>query len=233
MSAQLITTGIYQVTTAAQADGRWLVSFRSTNAGLCHQLYVNGRLARWTADAAQRSFLMAAPANAVQVVVAAVSPEDRAADLSAELPADQRRPGWIFRTHITRSAAMRRGDVLEVLSDHATGGELSPTPLLRAAAWPAGLIHPDEGGAHPGCGRGAFGAGPFGYDADLIELSCPLAESGTHRIVIRTRARDGQSSDSAPIYFPAAPPARPPKSPSAISYDPQAHTLTLQINEGN
>jgi hypothetical protein len=221
------------MTAAAQADGRWLVSFRSTNAGLCHQLYVNGRLAHWTADAAQRSFLVPAPAHAVQAVVAAVSPEDRAADLSAQLPADQRRPGWIFRTHVTRGVALRRGDVLEVLSDHASGGQLAPTPLLRAAAWPAGLVHPDEGGAEPGCGRGAFGAGRFGHDADLIELSCPLAESGTHRIVIRTRRGDGQSSDASPIYFHAAPPAQPPRSLSAVGYDGQADTLTLQINEGN
>ncbi len=244
MTDTLITTGIEYVIGEPGLDIGWVVRFGSTNTGLHHQLYINGRLACWTDSPSQRRFFLDAPVDApVSVVVAAVAEEYRTTDLSDQLPAGLRDPSWLFRPPIVRSADGRVGDEIEILGDHAGGGELSDTPLASVEVWPEwvprwmfgedtfglGGFGYDGAGA-PGMGAGAFGAGMFGMDADLISIEAVLAEVGTHRIVLRTRGADGQVTDSDSIYVAAEPPPNAAESLSATNYDHQQKLLTLRIN---
>jgi hypothetical protein len=238
---ELITTGIDQVV-ARPGPGRcWTICFRSANGGLHHQLYANGRLAAWTDSTQQRHFFLDEPLCPTAIRIAAVAPGGQTEDLAAQLPEGEGAPTWIYRPQVLRAAPIRSGDVIEVLSDHATG-TIQPQPLAQAEAWPVHLprwaFGQDrfgkggfgyDGADAPGLGAGAFGAGPFGFDADLIALDAPLEENGTHQIVLRTRAADGQVVDSAPMLVPADPPPPPPLGLTVLGYDSQSQQLTLQV----
>jgi len=242
MTAALTITGIDRIIAEPLDGPGWVVRFRSTHTGLHHQSYVNGRLADWTDFPRQRHFFVAAPSEAAEVLIAAVEARHRTTDLSDQLPVEDRNPAWVFRPRIVRSIAARPGDVLEVIGDHATG-ELSDAPLAAAEIWPAwarrwafgedrfgeGAFGYD-GALATGMGSGAFGAGAFGMDADLIGVEVALAEAGTHQIVLRTRALDGQMTDADPVYVCSAAPPIPPAAITAVNYDPQTQQLTLQID---
>ncbi len=244
MTATLITTGIEYVIGESRGEGGWVVRFGSTNAGLHHQLYVNGRLAAWTDTLGQRRFFLDEPVDApVSVCIAALDAADRMTDLSGQLPTDDRDPTWVFRPQLVRSVSVRSGDVVEILGDHAAGGDLSETPLASACAWPMwvprwrfGEDGFGQGGfgydGHyaPGLGNGAFGAGMFGMNADLIGIEAVLTEEGTHRLVLRSRGADGQVTDSDSIYIVADPPPHAAEGLTAANYDHQQKLLTMQIN---
>lgn len=241
MSQALITTGIDQVTAEPGPPHCWSVRFRSSNVGLHHQLYVNGRLADWTDMPEQQSFLLDAPVSPLAIRIAAVSPGHRATDLARHLNEDEAKPPWAYRAQVVRSVAGRAGEAVEILGDHATG-ELSETPLASAEVWPVwmprwafGQDLFGEGGLGydgvnaPGIGIGAFGAGPFGMDGDLIDMEATLEEEGTHKIVLRARSQDGQVADSQPRYIDASLPGIPAMSLTPVAYDSQTEQLTLQI----
>ncbi len=247
MTATLITTGIEYVIGESRPSGGWTVRFRSANSDLHHQLYINGRLSAWTDTLGQRRFFFDEPIDApVSVCIAAVDGAYRSTDLSGQLPADDRNPAWVFRPPLVRSVSSRSGDIVEILGDHATGGDLSETPLGSADAWPVWVprwqFGEDRFGAGgfgydgtyaPGLGQGAFGAGMFGMNADLIDLEAVLAEDGTHRVVLRSRGADGQITDSDSMYIVADPPPDAAEGLTATDYNQQQKQLTLQINQGD
>jgi hypothetical protein len=242
MTAPIVTSGIDQVTVEPLPERGWVVRFRSASAGLHHQLYVNGRLADFTDSPDQRRFFLEDPGRPLAIRICAVDAGYRSADLRDFLPDEEPDPSWVFRARVVRSIFNRPGDVAEILGDHATG-EPALTPLASAEIWPAwqarwafgedrfgaGCFGHDGANA-PGMIAGAFGAGPFGMDADLIELEAFLLEEGTHQIVMRTRGRDGQTSDSDPRYVSADLPGPRPAGLTPVAYDPQTHQLTLQIH---
>ncbi len=247
MTATLITTGIDYVIGEMGLDGVWFVRFRSTNTDLYHQLYINGRLSAWTDMPNQRRFYIDQPVTAPAAVrIAAVGGKYRSTDLGDQLPSADRDPSWVFRPRVVRPATGRTGDVIEVLGDHAAGGDLSDTPLASADAWPVWVPRWQfgedrfgqggfgyDGNYASGLGNGAFGAGMFGINADLIALEAVLAEDGLHRIVLRSRGADGQVTDSASMYIDADPPPDAAEGLTATNYDQQQKQLTLQINQGD
>ncbi len=242
MTTQLITSGIDQVVVEAISLWDWSIRFRSDNVGLHHQLYLNGRLADWTESSEQRDFFCASPPSSLSIRIAAVSAAHRTTDLSGLLPAEEILPAWIHRPQVVRRPSARAGAVLEILSDHTTG-QVSDEPLASVEVWPVWVprwaFGEDrfgrggfgyDGSAAPGLGEGAFGAGMFGMDADLLDIEAELRESGTHRIVLRTRLPDGQVTDLDPVNVQAAALPAPPAGLTALSYDEQNQQLQLQIN---
>ena len=219
----------------------WEVRFRSGNAGLHHQLYVNGRLADFTDTPQQRAFILPEQPAPAALCVAAVAAAKRRTDFGALLPGDA--PAWVYCAEIVQNLAHPAGSRVELLTDHATG-ELDETPAAVRDLWPAssprwgfGESAFARGGfgyggvGAPGLGRGAFGAGPFGMNAETVPLTTALAEPGTHEIALRTVSPDGRTVDAEPTAFEAAPPPAPPAGLSAVAYDPQTDTLTLRIEE--
>lgn len=241
MSDALVTTGIDRVSAEPGPHHGGTVRFRSSNVGLCHQLYVNGRLADWADTPDERSFFLDHPVSTLAIRIAAISPLHRAADLAEELPEDERIPPWVYRPQVVRSIAHHAGESVEVLGDHATG-DLSEEPLAVAEIWPVwiprwafGEDQFGEGGFGydganaPGMGAGAFGAGGFGMDAELIRLEATLEEEGTHKIVLRTWNRRGRDTESDPRYISVSLPCLPAASLTAVTYNHQTEQLTLQI----
>ncbi len=241
MNAQLITTGIDQVIAEPGPWTGWAIRFRSTNVGLHHQLYANGRLIHWTEMPEQRSFSLDAPAEPLAVCVAAVPAENRTLDLGKQLPPEDRSPSWVYTARILRRTAHRPGELAEILGDHATG-TLSDKPLTIKEIWPVWVARwafgedrfglggfGYDGTLALGMGEAAFGAGPFGMEAQPVEVTAPLQETGCHKIVLRTRSADGQSAESEPEYVDAALPGVPASELRALTYDHQNERLTLQI----
>ena len=242
MTAEFITSGIDQIIAEEASPWGWLIRFRSGNSGLHHQLYMNGRLTDWTESTGQRSFFCASPPASLSIWIAAVSAAHRMTDLSSLLPVEEASPPWIHRPQVVRRPSARAGEVLEILSDHTTG-QVSDEPLASVEVWPVWVprwaFGEDrfgqggfgyDGSAAPGLGEGAFGAGMFGMDADLLDIEAELRESGTHKIVLRTRLPDGQVTDLDPVSIQAAALPAPPAGLTALSYNEQNQQLQLQIN---
>jgi hypothetical protein len=220
----------------------WEIAFRSTNAGMHHQLYVNGRLADWSDTTEQRSFLLPPVKGPCRIAIAAVDRRRRDMDMSGrndDLPGP---PDWVCSVGVPRTSNLGLYDRVALLGDHATG-EMDPTPLVirdvrpnEVDLWghgPFGLEGSGMGGlGTPGFGAGAFGAGEFGFDADLIFLETVLNQSGLHHLLVRILGQDGGYADSEPFMIAAAPPPPAPTDLAATVYDAQTHTLTLEWQPG-
>ncbi len=242
MSESVTTENISALSaTPLESPGGWEITFRSDNAGMFHQLYVNGSLADWTDTPEQRSFLLDAADEPLEVAIAAVGRADREEDCHEAFADSPGCDGWVYRASVVRSPAFRAGSEVLLLGDRATG-ELDDSPLARVDAWPdwlgrwawgedrfgAGGFGYD-GEAAPGLGEAAFGAGMLGLDADLIELAAPLGEEGTHQLVLRTETPDGQTADSDTITVQATPPPTPHESVQATTYNTETQMLTMQL----
>ena len=62
-----------------------------------------------------------------------------------------------------------------------------------------------------------------------LDLAASLAEEGTHTLVLRLLSPDGTFIDGPATTFVAHPPPAPPRSATAVAYDSDSQTLTLQI----
>jgi len=242
MSADFTTDNIDRLQARPLEDqAGWEITFRSSNTGMHHQLYVNGRLAERTDDAEQRRFVVQEADSPRELLVAAVREDLADTDLSGRLDEPHRLPAWVHRTAVVRSVSHRPGTRLLVLGDHATG-QMDPSPLVELDLWPAwsarwawgedpfgrgGFGH--DGSAAPGLGRGAFGAASFGMDAEVLLVDVPLNEEGTHQIVLRSLDSTGRSADAAPRQIVSSPPPRPANGLACTQYDPGTCTLTLHI----
>jgi hypothetical protein len=221
--------------------GGWRIAFRSSNVAMCHQMYVNGRLADWTEGPDERSFTVAASDQPRQVIVAAVDPGLKAVDFAGRLPQEVRQPGWVYQPLEVRSPDCDRQCRVAIIGDHATG-RISEGPLAVQEVWPAWAPRwawGEDPWAHggfgldasraPGFAAGSFGGGLFGADEALIDIRAALAEEGAHQLMLRLISPDGRVSDGPIQTFHAHPPPRPPRSLAALSYDNETQLLTIEI----
>jgi len=222
----------------------WQITFRSTNAGMCHQLYVNGSLADWTDTIGQRRFLLDADTSVREIAIVAVDSAHRTTDLSQNLPPKLLQSGWVYRASVVRAIGMSRRCRVALFEDHATG-QLSSSPTLVREVWPecaarwawgedafgrGGFGY--DGTFAPGLGKGAMGAGAFGMDTDLIMIEAPLQEEGSHQTILKTLTDDGQVAEAEIQFVGASPPPAPPVTITATDWDNQNNTLTLEIERG-
>jgi len=219
----------------------WEITFHSLNAGLCHQLYLNGRLADWTDTPAQRHFAIDSETGPFEIVITAVPPSARCVDLSTQLPSGAGAPTWRYSASVLRDIRHRPGDSVAIMGDGATGGGAS-LPLASLPIWPewahrwafgedafgmGGFGY--DGHYAPGLGAGVFGVGQFGLGVEAIKIDATLPEPGCHEIVLRTLAADGQYADGEPTQVLSAPPPQTVTGLSVAGYDKTIDTITLQI----
>lgn len=220
-------------------DGRSLVRFGSDNPGLYHQLYVNGVLAGWTDHPQQRQFALGQLDRAAELTVVAVDASERTIDQWNQLGLAQSHP-WICTLRVIRPAGPA-GLRLIVRGDRATG-VIDDKPLAVAeltSRWSSGYGFALDGFGAGAMGldgsngpglSGAFGAGPFGCGAEVLELRLPLAAPGEHQLHLLTAGPKGQLSDPTPVSFRSSPPPPPARCVSVIDYDHPTGLLTLQAN---
>jgi hypothetical protein len=89
-----------------------------------------------------------------------------------------------------------------------------------------------DSAAAAGFGKGSFGNGQFGLDADTIEWVSPVLAAGEYRFAVRViddRGNASSGSETEPITV--TPAARPAEKLSISSFDKQTNQLVLQIQE--
>lgn len=224
-----------------------LVTWHSSRAGACHQVYLNGRLAGVTLDAEQRQLVVHSPSSfqsAVPVEVIAVAPKEVHTDFARDLGRPTAGSGRI-RLTILRSQTLPIGATANICSDHGTGQidyaePLNPVPI---PLWPCrqdkagfGMAQFGTGdfgydaAAAIGFGKGSFGHGPFGLDADVLEWISPPLPLGRYRFGIRIAdARGNESPAQETETIPVVPAAQPATGLDIVSFDPQTNQLTLRI----
>jgi len=226
------------ITVSCQPSGpdAWQIEFTSPHAGLCHQLYANGRLADWTDTPDARRLVFHALEEAAQLQVAAVEPADRTRDLHAMLP-PAALPSWVFRTFVAPPAAAPADAVVCLLTD-AGGAE---TVLAERPAYPPnaprmgmGLdafgrsAHGYGAGLGAGLGNGVFGQSPMGMDRVGQELTAALTTEGLQHVRVSIRWPGGGVDLPAQAMLTMLPPA-PPQAITVVDVDTQTHTLTIEI----
>jgi hypothetical protein len=237
------------------ADGRCaafsrtaLVTWHSSCAGMCHQVYLDGRWAGATLDAEQRQLVVHFPSSflsAVRVEVIAVEPQDAHVDFSQALE----RPVGSGRVRLVllRRQTLPRAATANVYFDHGTGQidynePLNPAPI---AIWPcrqdkAGFGMAQFGAsdfgydsaAAVGFGQGSFGQGQFGLDADTIEWISPVLSLGRYRFGVRIADAAGRESPPCETEaIPVVPAACPAAGLEIVAFNEQTYQLTLRILE--
>ncbi len=180
-----------------------LVTWRSSHAGMLHQVYLNGRFAGATIDAEQRQLVVQPPGSfqsAVRVEVVAVEPKDAHMDFADEL--DPPPAGGRVGSVILRSQTLPLGAASTCTSTTAPG-QIDYSKPLNASPIPVWPCPQDKAGfgmarfgtgdfgydsaACVGFGKGSFADGPFGMDADTIEWISPPLPLGRYRFGVKIR----------------------------------------------
>jgi len=237
-----------------RADGQFvkeprvaLVKWRSTWSDKFHQVYVNGRYAGTTFDNEQRQLIVSvstSPECPVRIEVFAVEAEYADSDFSSELDQPTVDNGRVTIT-LLRSQNLLMDVVADIYFDNGTGqvdydNPITDSPIRIWPAWQdkAGFAMSRFGlsdfewdsAAAIGLGKGSFGHGQFGLDADTIEWTSPPLTSGTYKFGVKVRDASGRqstSSETGPITV--TPAARPAEGLSISSFDKQTNQLILRI----
>ncbi|MBN2592863.1 MAG: hypothetical protein JXA81_05090 [Sedimentisphaerales bacterium] len=224
-----------------------LVKWQSTWSDKFHQVYVNGRYAGSTLDSLQRQLLVPVPTSSecgVRIEVFAVDSEYADTDFSSELDPPSVDNGRVKIT-LLRSQNLPMDASAEIYFDNSTGQIDYENPITKAPIqiWPA---RQDKAGfamsqfglsdfgwdsaAAVGFGKGSFGYGQLGLDADTIEWTSPILPSGTYKFGIKIRDASGrQSTGSKTGPITVTPAARPAEGLSISSFDKQTNQLVLNI----
>jgi hypothetical protein len=89
-----------------------------------------------------------------------------------------------------------------------------------------------DAAAAVGFAKGAFGQGPFGLDADLVEWISPALSLGEYRFgtkIFDEQGNESPASETAPIAI--VPAARPAARLEVAAFDKQTNELTLRIED--
>ncbi len=226
-----------------------LVTWCSSNEGMFHQVYVNGRLGGATLDAQQRQLVVHAPSSfqsAVRVEVIAVKPQDAHVDFADRL---ERPASSCSRVKLTllRSQTLPAEAKANFYFDDGTGeiDYMQPLNTYPIPVWPCpqdkagfgmaqfggGDFGYDSAGA-VGLGKGSFGHGQFGLDADILEWTSPALPLGRYRFGVRmVDCRGDESSASETQAVCVIPAARPAAKLNVAAFNPQTNQLTMSVSD--
>jgi hypothetical protein len=255
----LVSEGIEQVRAFELPAGIWkdgeyvaiprvaLVKWRSCHTDMLHLVYVNGRFAGATIDTEQRQMIVQIPSSfesAVRIEVFAVAVEQAHVDFVSEIaqpPVDSGR----VKITLLRSQNMPVGASANVFFDGGSGqidyGQpLNDRPIQIWPSWmdKAGFAMARFGvgdfgwdsAAAVGLGKGCFGRGQFGLDADTIEWVSEPLPAGTYKFGVKIVDQAGNESDASEIGpITVTPAARAAEELSVLSFNSQTNELVLQI----
>jgi len=237
-----------------RADGQYtslpraaIVQWRSALSDKFHQVYVNGRYAGTTLDSLQRQIIVPIPTSLdapIRIEVFGVEAEYVDTDFSNEFARPYAGSGRVKIT-LLRSQNLPAEAAAEIYFDNGTGQidynhPLTASPIRIWPAWQdkAGLAMSRFGlgdfgydsAATVGFGKGSFGHGQFGLDADTIEWTSPPLSQGVYRFGVKVRDKSGmQSSTSETEPITVVPAATPAEGLSISSFDKQTNQLILTV----
>jgi hypothetical protein len=222
-----------------------LVTWRSSNAGLLHHVYVNARFAGATIDAEERCLPVQLPGSflsATRVTVIAVDSRDAHVDVANELEQAQA-VGDRIRLTLLRSQTLPLGAMINIYFDGGAG-EIDYTVPLNGSPIPVWPCVQDKAGFGTACfgasdfgydsaaavgfAKGLFGSGEFGLDADAIEWIGPPLPAGQHRFGVKVADESGAESLASEVGpIAVAPAATPAAKLNLVTFDPDDNELTF------
>ena len=245
-----LPAGVFEDGEAAGAPRLAIVRWWSAWADKLHQVYVGGRFAGTTLTCEQREMVVAFPSfggRPVRVEVFAVSSADADKDLGDELEGSSARAGRV-RIRFLRSQGLPAGAKANIYFDDGSGEidyekALNEPPARICGAWQdkagsgmSGFGLGDYGydsAAACGFGKGCFGHGQFGLDADAIEwVSAPL-EAGTYRFAVKITDEFANESEASELEVTVNPAARPVEQLKICSFDKATNKLVLGMGVNN
>jgi hypothetical protein len=231
----------------AVVSGAALVTWRSSQIGMLHQVYLNGRFGGVTCDVEQRRLVVQSPVvlqSAVRVTVIAVAPADAYVDFADALEQATVCSGRV-RLTLLRSQTLPVGATADIYHDggtgqidYATAVDGAPIPIWPCRQDKAGFAVAQFGtgdfgydsAAAIGFGKGALGLGQFGLDADFLEWISPSLPLGRYRFGVRITDAFGNAGPAFETdAVPVVPGAKPAAGLDVASFDPQTNQLTLTI----
>ena len=136
---------------------------------------------------------------------------------------------------------------VNIYSDNGTGEIDGETPLNDAPIplWPcwqdkAGFGQAQFGGddfgydsaASIGYGKGCFGYGQFGLDADCVTWTSPVMPSGSYRFAVKLiDERGDESVMTETSVIPLLPASRPISQLDIEAFDEETNQLTLNVSD--
>ena len=254
----LISSGIERVRAFELPAGIWgdgtnigapraaLVTWHSCWNDKFYQVYVDGQYGGVTVDTQQREMIVQIPTSfetAVRIEVFAVEAGEADDDFSGEIELSGDKTGRVRITFL-RGQDLPIDAAVEIYCDNSTGeidygSALTGQPIRVWAAWQdkagfgtSGFGACDFGydsAAAVGCGKGSFGRGQFGIDADTFEwVSRPL-EAGVYKFGVKVTDGRGNESISETGVITVTPSARPAEQVSVSSFDKQTNRLVLSV----
>jgi hypothetical protein len=254
-----ISSGIEWVRAFELAGGIWadgghvetpltaLVKWRSSWSDMLHQVYVNGRYAGTTIDTQQRQMIVQIPTSLespVRIEVFAVEAAQAHVDFSSELGSLIAGTGRV-RIRMLRGQNLPSGATAQVYFDDGTG-QVDYDTLLNDSPigiWPAwqdkagfgmSMFGASDFGydsaAAVGLGKGSFGHGQFGLDADTFEWTSVQMQPGAYKFGVKISDEAGNQSDgSETAQVTVTPAAKPAERVSISSFDKQTNQLVLEV----
>jgi hypothetical protein len=254
----LISSGIDRVRVFELPGGIWadgqtvalpriaLVKWHSGWSDKFHQVYVDGQYAGTTVDSQQREMIVQMPASErpVRIEVFAVQPGQGDADFSSELDSSTGHSGRV-RISFLRGQNLPIGATAQIYFDAGSGeidyeNPLNDCPIRLWPAWQdkAGFGMSRfavsdfgfDGAAAVGFGKGSFGHGQFGLDADMFEWTSPPIQAGVYKFAVKVTDQVGnESTTSETDQVTVTPAAKAVEQVSVSSFDKQANQLLLKI----
>lgn len=244
--AYALPCGIWAGGRAAVAPRTALVEWRSVLSDVYYQVYVNGKYAGTTVDTQQRRMVVPLPNcldYPVRIEVFAVEAQYADVDFSDEL--DVSAGSGRVKISMLCSQDLPPGATAQIYFDNGTGridyeNPLTDSPIQLWSAWQdkAGFAMSRFGqsdfgydsAATVGFGRGSFGNGLFGLDADTIEWVSPPLQAGIYKFaVVVTDENGNKSSVSETESITVTPAAEPAGGLEIDLFDKQTNELVLKI----
>jgi hypothetical protein len=247
--------GVFELPICIWVDGRYvgypqtaLVEWYSCWLNMFYQVYVNGQYAGATIDSQQRRMIVQMPTSVempVRIEVFAVEDKEANTDFSNEIEPSIGQSGRV-RINLLRSQDLPIGATAQIYFDNGTGEIDYDNPINDSPirVWP---IWQDKAGfgmsrfcasdfgydsaAAVGFGKGSYGNGQFGFDADTFEwVSTPL-QAGVYKFALKVTDEAGNESDSSEtVQITVIPAAKPAEQVSIFSFDKQTNQLVLRIS---
>jgi len=245
----------FELPNGVWADGRsitWprvaLVKWRSYWKDKFYQIYVNGQYAGTTLEAGQRQMIVQISTSLespVRIEVFAVEAEEVDTDFSSEIDSSPANSGRV-KISLLRGQNLPIGSTAQIYFDNGTGeidydDPLNDSPIRIWPAWQdkAGFGMSRFGASDfgydsattVGSGKGSFGHGQFGLDADTFEWVSPPIHVGVYEFAVKITDEVGnESSGSVTSQVTVTPAAIPAKQVSISSFDKQTNQLVLSVS---
>ena len=225
-----------------------LIRWRSSWTDKFYQVYVNGEFAVASVSTGQREIIVRLPSfyeSAVSIEVFAVAVEDLYKDFSGESGISVSHNGQV-KIRILRSQELPAESSINIYFDNGAGiidyiTPLNNKPIRVWSHWYDKAGHGmsrfgfsdfgyDSSGA-VGFGKGIYGEGGFGFDADTVEwVSEPLG-MGLYKFAVKVFDKFGNAiSSSGEFEITVLPSPKPSEALKVSLYDKNINKLVLGIS---